>query len=94
MGVGEQSAAPAKGNTPGFGIICTRLIGMCQDAGMTAAHAHDHVVRWWAMAHGLTSLRLHKPAGLWHHDVDPDVRALVALTSPTAAVHLHAEHVR
>jgi hypothetical protein len=90
----EQSAAPAKGNTPGFGVICARLMGMCHDAGMTAAQAQDHVVRWWAMAHGLTSLRLHKPAGLWQHDVDADVRALVALTSPTAAVHLHAEQVR
>lgn len=76
----------------GFRVLHARLMGMCQDAGMTEAHAQDHVVRWWAMAHGLTSLRLHKPAGLWQHDVDVDVRALVALMSPAAEVRLRAQH--
>ena len=86
-----SSAAAAKGHALGFEVIHTRLMGMCLDAGMTAAQAKDHVVRWWAMAHGLTSLRLHKPAGLWRHDVDVDVRALVGMTSPGAAVRLQAE---
>jgi hypothetical protein len=76
----------------GFKVLHARLMGMCQDAGMTDVHAQDHVVRWWAMAHGLTSLRLHKPAGLWQHDVDVDVRALVALMSPAAEVRLRAQH--
>ena len=76
----------------GFKVLHAGLMGMCQDTGMTAAQAQDHVVRWWAMAHGLTSLRLHKPAGLWQHDVDVDVRALVALMSPAAEVRLQVQH--
>ena len=68
------------------------LVEMCRDAGMTAAQAHDHIVRCWVLAHGLTSLRLHKPAGLWQHDVDVDLRALVALMSPAAQVRLQTEH--
>ena len=75
----------------GFNVLHARLMGMCHDAGMTAAQAQDHVVRLWAMAHGLTSLRLHKPAGLWQHDVDVDVRALVALMSPATDVRLQAQ---
>lgn len=91
----DPSTPPAtlmKEHAAGFMELHTRLMQICQDAGLTGPQAQDHVVRLWAMAHGLTSLRLHKPAGLWQHDVDADVTALVTLMSPAAAARLQAEH--
>jgi AcrR family transcriptional regulator len=85
-------AHAAEDRVPGFFVLHGRLVAMCQDAGMTASQAQDHLVRWWAMAHGLTSLRLHKPAGLWQHDMDADVRAVAALMAPAAAVRLQEGH--